>query len=196
MFKKSEYIIGQTDPKKSLVDKPLILLLGRSNVGKSTFINKLCNRKNLARVSNSPGKTIAMNYYLIDDNFYIIDVPGYGYAKRSFEKRDEFLEMITNYIYDLDFLKVFLLIDFKVGFSKDDISMIEFLVNMKKDFEIVFTKYDKINSSHRLKQEKVLTNELNNYTNEAVIKTYKTSQEMNKTYELIREYIYSLLNQA
>jgi len=192
MFKNATYIISQVDPKKSLIDKPLFLLLGRSNVGKSTFINKLCNRKSLARVSNNPGKTIAMNYYLIDDNFYIIDVPGYGYARRSFKQRDEFIEMITNYIYLLEFTKIFLLIDFKVGFTTDDLEMIQFLLENKRNFEIIFTKYDKIKSSHRLKQVRELKVKLLTLSHPLEIKSHLSSQELPYTYESIREHIYQL----
>ena len=95
--------------------KDEFLLVGRSNVGKSSFINTLINRKDLARTSEKPGKTRTINFYLINDAFYLVDVPGYGYAQTSMEQRKKFGLMIEEYIMKRQNLKrVFLLIDFRI----------------------------------------------------------------------------------
>lgn len=131
-----------------------ILLLGRSNVGKSSFINAICNRKSLARVSNTPGKTITLNLYLLNDNLYLVDAPGYGYARRSHTDRDEFVLMIENFILrSKNLRRIFLLVDFKVGPTKDDIETYNALLKTGKPITIICTKYDKVKSSYRLKQQ-------------------------------------------
>ncbi|MBN2300125.1 MAG: YihA family ribosome biogenesis GTP-binding protein [Acholeplasmataceae bacterium] len=157
MIKTAEYIKGLTDLKDEPEAKPQILLLGRSNVGKSSFINSLTNRKNLARISNTPGKTLILNFYLLNDTFYLVDAPGYGYAKRSKSMQDEFVIILENYLLHSRNLKfVCLLIDFKVGPTKDDLATYEFLKSLHKDIVIVATKKDKINKTLQKKQEKVI----------------------------------------
>ncbi|HPG43587.1 MAG TPA: ribosome biogenesis GTP-binding protein YihA/YsxC, partial [Acholeplasmataceae bacterium] len=100
MIKQAVYIKSLTNIKDEPEAYPQILLLGRSNVGKSSFINALTNRKNLARVSNTPGKTITLNFYLLDQSFYLVDAPGYGYARRSKSLQDQFIQMIQNFLQD------------------------------------------------------------------------------------------------
>ena len=100
MFKTSEFIISAVSRKQSpnKDNKNEYVFLGRSNVGKSSLINCLCNKKNLARVSSNPGKTITLNYYLIDNSFYLVDVPGYGFANRSKDMKDSFGNYIDDYL--------------------------------------------------------------------------------------------------
>ncbi|CDR30749.1 Probable GTP-binding protein EngB [Acholeplasma oculi] len=134
------------------------LLLGRSNVGKSSLINAVTNRKSLARVSQTPGKTITLNLYLLNQSFYLVDAPGYGYAKRSKTQAKSFVTMIRNYINQNQKLKkVILLIDFNIGPTIDDLSLYSELIHFDIPLIIVATKYDKLKSSLRLKQQKVLT---------------------------------------
>ena len=112
--------------------KSEFLLLGRSNVGKSSFINTLIERKNFARTSSKPGKTQTLNFYLVNDNFYLVDVPGYGYASVSKDRQKKFGVMIEDYIATRENLKhVFLLIDYRHKPTEDDVLMYEFysLVN-------------------------------------------------------------------
>lgn len=155
MIKTAEYIKSLTDIKDEPEAMPQILCMGRSNVGKSSFINSLCNRKNLARVSNTPGKTLVLNFYLLNQNFYLVDAPGYGYARRSKSIQDAFIVMIESYLLHAPNLKlVCLLIDFKVGPTKDDISTYEFLKSLRKDIVIVATKKDKIKKTLQKKREK------------------------------------------
>ncbi len=157
LIKTAEYIKGLTDLKDEPEAKPQILLLGRSNVGKSSFINSLTNRKNLARISNTPGKTLILNFYLLNDRFYLVDAPGYGYAKRSKSMQNEFVVILENYLLHATNLKfVCLLIDFKVGPTKDDLMTYEFLKSLHRDIVIVATKKDKINKTLQKKQEKVI----------------------------------------
>ncbi|MFU8793296.1 MAG: ribosome biogenesis GTP-binding protein YihA/YsxC [Acholeplasmataceae bacterium] len=165
MITKASYVKSIEHLKDQPEVKPQILLLGRSNVGKSSFINALTHRKNLARISNTPGKTVYLNYYLINDTFYLVDAPGYGYAKRSKTQKESFLKMIQTYILKQDALvAVFLLIDFKVGPTLDDLSTYEYLMSTGKTVYIIATKKDKIGSSHRFRQQKEILAKLGNPT--------------------------------
>ncbi len=140
---------------------PEFLLVGRSNVGKSSFINTLIERKNFARTSAKPGKTQTLNFYLINNAFYLVDVPGYGYASVSKEKQKKFGLMIEEYIKTRDNLKnVFLLVDYRHKPTEDDILMYEFLKYYNLNITIVATKYDKISKNNRTKQDKIIKDAL------------------------------------
>jgi GTP-binding protein len=158
MFNRSHYVKSITD----LIDRPQplpeLLFLGRSNVGKSSFINALTNRKNLARTSQNPGKTLALNYYLIDDTFYLVDAPGYGYAKRSKTQRDAFIIMIEKYLLKATDLKaVCLLIDFKVGPTEMDLMTYRFLKELSHPVIVIATKKDRIPKTRQKKQENLIS---------------------------------------
>jgi GTP-binding protein len=162
VIKEAMYIKSLTDLKDKPDVLPQILLLGRSNVGKSSFINSLTNRKNLARVSKTPGKTLLLNFYLINQNFYLVDAPGYGYARRSKSLKDDFIIMIEKFLLDnQDLLFVCLLIDFKVGPTKDDLNTYHFLRQLGREVIIVATKKDKIPKTKQFKQEKLIKGMLN-----------------------------------
>ncbi len=142
-------------------DKCEFLLLGRSNVGKSSFINTLIERKNFARTSSKPGKTQTLNFYLVNNNFYLVDVPGYGYASVSKEVQKKFGIMIEDYIQNRPSLKhVFLLIDYRHKPTEDDILMYNFLKYYNLNITIVTTKYDKITKNGRIKQDKLIKDTL------------------------------------
>lgn len=127
-------------------EKNEFLFLGRSNVGKSSLINFLSNRKNIARTSKVPGKTIMLNFFLVNDEFYFVDSPGYGYARRSKKQIADFGKMIEHYIINRENLKkVYLLIDYKVGPTKDDLIMYDYLKHFNLNLIIVATKIDKLN---------------------------------------------------
>ena len=116
-------------------NKPEFLLVGRSNVGKSSFINTLINRKNYARTSSSPGKTQTINFYLVNDQFYLVDAPGYGFAKLGKAKKKKFGLMMEDYLTNRENLKqVFMLVDFRHKPSSDDIMMYNFLKYYKVSF--------------------------------------------------------------
>ena len=131
--------------------RPEIALSGRSNVGKSSLINTLLGRKSLARVSSAPGKTITINYYDVDKKLFLVDLPGYGYAKRSQESKRVWSTLTEDY-----FLKnpssdairlVIQLIDIRVGPTDDDILMINWLIDNSQPFIVVATKTDKLSKS-------------------------------------------------
>ena len=129
-------------------DLPEIALSGRSNVGKSSLINTLLNRKNLARTSSQPGKTQTLNFYLVNDEFQLVDVPGYGYARVSQKKRQEFGEMIQDYLETRPNLKgLVILIDSRHEPTKDDIAMYNYAQYLNLPILVVCTKIDKIKRS-------------------------------------------------
>ena len=133
------------------------LLLGRSNVGKSSFINTLIERKNFARTSSKPGKTQTLNFYLINNLFYLVDVPGYGYASVSKDRQRKFGLMIEEYLKSRENLKhVFLLIDYRHKPTEDDILMCDFLKYYNKIITIIATKYDKVSKNGRIKQDAII----------------------------------------
>ncbi len=141
--------------------KPEYLLVGRSNVGKSSFINTLINRKNYARTSATPGKTQTINFYLVNEEFYLVDAPGYGFAALSRAKQKKFGLMMEDYLQNRPNLKqVFMLIDFRHKPSKDDIMMYNFLKHYKIPVTIVATKTDKVGITSHQKQRNILLNDL------------------------------------
>lgn len=138
-------------------DKSEFLLVGKSNVGKSSFINTILCRKNFARTSSKPGKTHTLNFYLVNDNFYLVDVPGYGYANVSKSQQKKFGLMIEEYLTTRKNLKlVFMLIDFRHKPGENDILMYDYLKYYNLPVCIIATKYDKVKSSQRDKQEKIV----------------------------------------
>lgn len=140
-------------------DKPEFLIVGRSNVGKSSFINTLVNRKNLARTSAKPGKTQTLNFYNIDNLCYLVDVPGYGYAAVSNKKQEKFGLMIEEYIINRPNLKhVFLLVDYRHKPTDNDLIMYDFLKYYNLPVTVVCTKYDKVKKSQKEKQNKLIEN--------------------------------------
>lgn len=141
--------------------KTEFLLVGRSNVGKSSFINTLIERKNFARTSSKPGKTQTLNFYKVNDAFYLVDVPGYGYASVSKDTQKKFGLMIEEYLKERPNLKhVFMLIDYRHKPTEDDCLMYEFLKYYNLDITIVATKYDKVSKNNRIKQDKIIKDTL------------------------------------
>ncbi len=141
-------------------NKPEYLLVGRSNVGKSSFINTLINRKNYARTSATPGKTQTINFYLVNDDFYLVDAPGYGFAALSKKKQKKFGLMMEDYLQNRPNLKqVFLLVDFRHRPTDDDIMMYNFLKHYKIPVTIVATKTDKVGLTLHQKQRNTILND-------------------------------------
>ena len=142
-------------------NKPEFLLVGRSNVGKSSFINTLINRKNYARTSATPGKTQTINFYLVNDQFYLVDAPGYGYAQVNKKKQKKFGLMMEDYLTNRKNLKqVFMLVDFRHKPTNDDIMMYNFLKYYKLPVTIIATKVDKIPITKQQQQRNVLLEDL------------------------------------
>ena len=138
-------------------DLPEFIMLGRSNVGKSSFMNTLVNRKNLARISSKPGKTSTINFFNVEDKFYLVDVPGYGYADTSKEEIKKFGMMVEEYLQKRKELKrVFLLVDFRHKPTNDDKLMYDFLKYYQIPVTVIATKSDKVSSREKEKNLKEL----------------------------------------
>ncbi len=142
---KAEYQASYPDVRQTPdAGIPEYAFIGRSNVGKSSLINMICNHKGLAKTSQKPGKTQLINYFNIDDKWYLVDLPGYGYAKISKTKRKEWQRMIDGYLLQKRTLvTAFVLIDSNVSPQKNDLDFINWCGNMQVPFVIVFTKTDK-----------------------------------------------------
>ena len=137
--------------------RPEFLLVGRSNVGKSSFINSILSRKNLAHTSSKPGKTQTLNFYGVNDTFYLIDVPGYGYAAVDKKTQSKFGMMIEEYLEKRAELKrVFMLVDFRLKPSEDDLLMYNFLKYYNLPVTIIATKADKVPGSKKEKNLKMI----------------------------------------
>lgn len=157
MFQKAEYIKSAEKAFDAPDNLPQILIMGRSNVGKSSFINGMTNRKNLARISSTPGKTLLLNFYQIDEKFNLVDAPGYGYARRSKTMSEGFLKMIVNFINDSEPLKgIIILIDFKVGPTDLDMYWIDNVKQSGLPVGVIATKVDKIPKTKRRKQHNLI----------------------------------------
>ncbi len=136
---------------------PEFIMLGRSNVGKSSFVNTILNRKNLARISSKPGKTVTINFFNVENLFYLVDVPGYGYADTSKEDVKKFGMMVEEYLEKREELKrVFMLIDFRHKPTSDDVLMYNFLKYYQIPVTIIATKADKVSSREKEKNLKTI----------------------------------------
>lgn len=170
--------------------KSEFLLVGRSNVGKSSFINTLIERKNFARTSSKPGKTQTLNFYLVNDAFYLVDVPGYGYASVSKDTQKKFGLMIEEYLKSRENLKhVFMLVDYRHKPTEDDVLMYEFLKYYNLDITIVATKYDKIGKNGRIKQDKLIKDTLKFDDNEFITFSTVTKKGRSEVLSIIEEKI-------
>jgi len=145
-IKKAEFVISNTDYKKCPApNKPEYAFIGRSNVGKSSIINRLVNQNKLAKVSASPGKTQLINHFMINDSWYLVDLPGYGYAKVSKKKRIDWQKFIQDYIQFRENLYcLFVLIDSRLEPQKIDLEFMGWLGYNQVPFALIFTKSDKL----------------------------------------------------
>lgn len=161
-IKSAEIVISAVSPKQYPHDNlPEFAMVGRSNVGKSSTINTLLNRKSLARVSQSPGKTRTINFYLINKEFYLVDLPGYGYAKVSKDDRAAWGKIIETYLISRKNLKeVVLLVDVRHEPSADDVLMYDWIKHFGFGRIVIATKLDKINRSQHSKHFKMIRDKL------------------------------------
>ncbi len=145
----AEFTISSTDVNKCPAsDKPEYAFIGRSNVGKSSLINMLTGRKKLAKISSTPGKTMLINHFIINKEWYLVDLPGYGFAKRSKSERQKWEKMIEKYILNrTNMLTLFLLIDVRIPPQQIDLDFMEWLAVSHIPFAIVFTKADKLKAN-------------------------------------------------
>ena len=147
-IKKAEFTLSAPMVSMCPADnKPEFAFIGRSNVGKSSLINMLTNNKRLAKTSSTPGKTLLINHFIINNEWYLVDLPGYGYAKRSKKEVDRLDQMIRGYILQREQLvNVFVLVDIRIEAQKIDLEFIEWLGLSSVPFAIVFTKADKLSA--------------------------------------------------
>lgn len=189
--KSARFVISNTDIEKCPNNNlPEYAFIGRSNVGKSSLINSICNKKALAKTSSKPGKTQLINHYLINNKWYLVDLPGYGYAKTSKTKKRIFQSFITTYfIKRKQLINAFLLIDIRHEPQQIDINFMRWLGNNQIPFSIIFTKSDKLKTD-------ALYQKLNNYKQIMISKVWEslppifvTSSLKNKGSEDILNYI-------
>ncbi|MGJ7920524.1 ribosome biogenesis GTP-binding protein YihA/YsxC [Neobacillus sp. LXY-4] len=170
---------------------PEIALAGRSNVGKSSFINKMLNRKALARTSSKPGKTQTLNFFLINEQFHFVDVPGYGYAKVSKKEREAWGKMIETYITTREQLKaVVLLVDLRHPPTADDRMMYDFLKHYNIPCIIVATKADKIPKSKWQKHVKITKETLELHESDPLVMfSSETGEGKDKAWAILESYM-------
>ncbi|MBW7951558.1 MAG: YihA family ribosome biogenesis GTP-binding protein [Chitinophagaceae bacterium] len=162
LIKSAKYLISSPSYDKCpIADKPEYAFIGRSNVGKSSLINMLVNQKNLAKTSGTPGKTQLINHFIVNDSWYLVDLPGYGYAKRSQKDRNRWEQMIENYMRKRENLvNVFVLIDSRHSPQKNDLEFIQKLAVWQIPFVLVFTKADKEKPAVVKKNEQLFLNKM------------------------------------
>lgn len=192
--KSARFVISNTDIEKCPNNNlPEYAFIGRSNVGKSSLINSICNKKALAKTSSKPGKTQLINHYLINDKWFLVDLPGYGYANTSKTKKKIFQSLITTYfVKRKQLISAFLLIDVRLEPQQIDVNFMRWLGNNQIPFSIIFTKSDKL-KTHALNEK------LNNYKQimihevwESLPPIFVTSSLKNKGGDDILNYIDNL----
>lgn len=167
------------------------LLVGRSNVGKSSFINTIINRKNFARTSATPGKTQTLNFYKVNNAFYLVDAPGYGFAKVRNSLKQKFGLIMESYLKSRDNLQmVFLLIDFRHKPTNDDIMMYDYLKFYNIPVTIVCTKVDKVSKNNHTKNKQIIMKELNiQNEQDLILFSSVTKTGKNEIYDEIGKYV-------
>ncbi|MDO4819126.1 MAG: ribosome biogenesis GTP-binding protein YihA/YsxC [Prevotella sp.] len=189
-IQKAEYIISAPRQELCPTDgKKEYAFIGRSNVGKSSLINMLCRHKNLAKTSATPGKTMLINHFLINGEWYLVDLPGYGYAKRSKQEIEKLERMIKGYIAKRDVLQnLFLMVDVRLEPQKIDLDFIQWLGETGIPFAIVFTKADKLSKGKVAQQTAAYRRKLSE-TWEELPPFYVTSSETGQGRTDILDYI-------
>lgn len=172
-------------------NKEEFLLVGRSNVGKSSFINTIINRKNYARTSSTPGKTQTLNFYKINDSFYLVDAPGYGFAKVRNSLKKKFGLIMESYLKSRENLKmVFLLVDFRHKPTSDDIMMYDYLKYYNVPVTIICTKVDKVSKNNHAKNKNIIQKKLNLSDDKNIILfSSVTKIGKNEVYEEIEKHL-------
>jgi GTP-binding protein len=192
-IKSARFVISNTDVRKCPQDgKPEYAFIGRSNVGKSSLINMLTRQNKLAMTSSTPGKTLLINHFLVNDAWYLVDLPGYGYAKRGKVQQEKLKDIISGYILDREQMTMlFVLIDSRHAPQKIDLEFIEWLGENGVPFAIIFTKADKLTRTE-------LQSNLNKYKNtlleqwEELPPLFVTSSERAIGRSELLEYIYNV----
>lgn len=189
---KAEIVISAVSEKQYPDDNlPEIALAGRSNVGKSSFINRLINRKNLARTSSKPGKTQTLNFYRINDAFHFVDVPGYGYAKVSKREREKWGKMMEEYFTKRSTLKLaILVVDIRHKPTEDDVMMYDFLKYYDMKVLVIATKLDKIPKNRRQQHLQQVIRTLELEQEDTIIPfSAETGDGKDATWNFLQQYI-------
>lgn len=191
----SAFFVGSFDREQGCPNKnlPEVAFIGRSNVGKSSLINSLTGRKDIAKVSKVPGKTQLLNFFIVNDNWHLVDLPGYGYAKISKKKREKWEKMIERYLVNRPQLQcAFVLLDARIPLQTIDLEFINWLGERHIPFAIVYTKIDKVKKKDRVKNIKRIENELLIHWN-FLPERFTTSSETRDGIEPLLQYISSLV---
>ncbi|MDY0023877.1 MAG: ribosome biogenesis GTP-binding protein YihA/YsxC [Candidatus Izemoplasmatales bacterium] len=170
---------------------PQIVFAGRSNVGKSSFINSLLNHKNIARVSQTPGKTRLINFFLINKSFYFVDIPGYGYANVSKKQLIEFAEMIDEYLTSPLIKLGVLLLDIRRTPNEDDLLMYNYFISNSYKTAIILTKADKLSNNQKIKQIKLIKETLKIKNSDIFTYSIKTKEN----HDIIWDFIGSIIGE-
>lgn len=183
-FVKSVAQISQL-PEEKL---PEFAFIGRSNVGKSSLINTLTNKKSLVKVSNTPGKTQLINYFNINDSLYFVDLPGYGFARASKSAKDAWSKNIRNYLLHSEYLNLlFVLIDSRHGIKANDMEMFQFLYEYEIPCCVIATKRDKLSGNAWTKQRKLIGQQLNVSLSDVLAFSSVTRQGKNELLTIIED---------
>lgn len=171
-FSKTQFIKSAINKDGFLFDdKQQVCFVGRSNVGKSSLINMLCNQKSLARTSSTPGRTRLVNYFLVDDKFYLVDLPGYGFQKGSKAEQKDWDEMMDDYFTNTRNLRLALvLLDIRRDLTSEDLDIQKYLFANNIPFKIVLTKTDKVSNNEKFVRTRTLCEQLR-YNKEALVFT-------------------------
>ena len=188
-FNKVEFILSAASEKQFVRDgMPQLAFAGRSNVGKSSVINRLVNRKNFARVGASPGKTSQINYFKIDGKLYLVDLPGYGFARRSKAERDRWAELIGDFFdSERSFNLVVSLVDIRHDPSKLDHDMIDYLQGNEFNFIVCLTKADKLSRTQQARQAAAIKKQLNVPAENVIITSSQTGTGIDELKRRIAE---------
>lgn len=190
-IKDSQFVISAVDAHNYPQDHlPQIVFSGRSNVGKSSFINSILNKKNIARVSQTPGKTRLINFFLVNDAFYFVDIPGYGYAKVSHAEMIQFAAMIDEYLKSKQSSFAVLLLDIRRKPNEDDLLMYDFFKSFNYQVLVVLTKADKLSNNQINKQKKIIKDVLNPSAEDIMLEySTKTKVNLDLILDLMEKYI-------
>ncbi|KEO81155.1 ribosome biogenesis GTP-binding protein YihA/YsxC [Tumebacillus flagellatus] len=190
-----EFIISAVKPDQyPVTTMPEVAMAGRSNVGKSSLINKLLNRRSVARVSATPGKTQQINYFLINNDFHLVDLPGYGFAKVPLDVKRQWGKMVETYLSRRENLRlVLLLIDIRHAPSKEDVEMYQYLAHYNRPHAILVTKADKISRGNYPKHLKIIKQTLNVLPNTPIIVTSsETGLGRDEVWDLVEKHLVPL----
>ena len=192
IIKKAEYIISGTKAAHiPNLGYPEFVFVGRSNVGKSSFINALTNRKNMAYTSSKPGKTITLNFYNLNDQYLLVDVPGYGYAQRLVHDRLSYGNMIEDYLEGSKHLAMcFLIVDARHDPTKDDILMYEYLKHFQLNVLVIATKVDKVSKNSLTKSKKQIMKSLQiENSDDVIFVSSETKQGIEEVHNRMESFI-------